>query len=269
MPQLALARRLAPLVLIAVLAAGGLGAASVHDVAAGSPDHRDQLRFMWAMAGQESGWDYYARNASSGAFGKYQIMPFNWPVWAGQYLGDARADQTPWNQERVAYAKLRDLYRWLGSWKRVAYWWLTGRTDKQQKRWSSYARGYVDNIMQLRKRAPADPSPHRLEPAHARSGVTGVVPGARASCASRSAAGPGRSGVTSGTVRCSRCAMPRPPRQESAGSGSSRPTGVWVGSSSFERCRHTGLPKRAAGAMSGTVGRGVSAATGAGPPRPR
>ncbi len=44
---------------------------------------------MWAMAGQESGWDYYARNASSGAFGKYQIMPFNWPVWADEYLGDA------------------------------------------------------------------------------------------------------------------------------------------------------------------------------------
>jgi hypothetical protein len=83
-------------------------------------------------------------------------MPFNWPVWAGQYLGDARADQTPWNQERVASGKLRDLYRWLGTWKRVAYWWLTGRTDRDERDWSSYASAYVRNIMALRQRAPAD-----------------------------------------------------------------------------------------------------------------
>jgi hypothetical protein len=113
-----------------------------------------QLRFMWAMAGQESNWDYYARNASSGAFGKYQIMPFNWPVWAAEFLGDAQADQTPYNQERVAFAKIRNLYRWLGSWKRVAYWWLTGSSERDKTRWSAYAMGYVENIMSLRRRAP-------------------------------------------------------------------------------------------------------------------
>jgi hypothetical protein len=144
------------LLLAASFVASLAAVASPHRAEAGAPGQRDQLRFMWAMAGQESGWDYYARNRSSGAFGKYQIMPFNWPVWAEQYLGDRRADQTPFNQERVAYGKLRDLYRWLGSWKRVAYWWLTGRTDRNEKRWSSYAKGYVTNIMQLRKRAPRD-----------------------------------------------------------------------------------------------------------------
>jgi hypothetical protein len=118
------------------------------------PRREAQLRFMWAMAGQESGWDYYARNSSSGAFGKYQIMPFNWPAWAGEYVGDRKADQTPYNQEKVAYGKLRDLYGWLGSWKRVAYWWLTGSSEKDQRKWSSYAKGYVSNIMRLRKRAP-------------------------------------------------------------------------------------------------------------------
>ena len=134
---------------------GGLVTFDASPAAAGPPDHREQLRFMWAMAGQESGWDYYARNRSSGAFGKYQIMPFNWPAWAAKYIGDKQADQTPWNQEKVAYGKIHDLYRWLGSWKRVAYWWLTGRTDRNEKRWSSYAKGYVDNIMRLRRRAPA------------------------------------------------------------------------------------------------------------------
>ena len=125
-------------------------------LASGPPSHREQVRFMWAMAGQESGWDYHARNATSGAFGKYQIMPFNWPAWASQYLGDATADQTPWNQERVAYGKIRDLYGWLGSWKRVAYWWLTGRTERRERQWSSYSRGYVSNIMRLRHEAPRD-----------------------------------------------------------------------------------------------------------------
>ena len=143
------------LLLAATFTATLLAVASPEATEAGTPGHREQVRFMWAMAGQESGWDYYARNRTSGAFGKYQIMPFNWPVWAEQYLGDRRADQTPFNQEKVAYGKLRDLYRWLGSWKRVAYWWLTGRTDRNEKRWSSYARGYVSNIMQLRKRAPS------------------------------------------------------------------------------------------------------------------
>lgn len=138
-----------------ILLATALGSAIVRPASAATPDHREQLRFMWAMAGQESGWDYYARNASSGAFGKYQIMPFNWPVWAAQYLGDAHADQTPYNQEKVAYGKLRDLYRWLGSWKRVAYWWLTGSSERNERRWSSYAKGYVRNIMRLRKRAPS------------------------------------------------------------------------------------------------------------------
>ena len=46
------------------------------------PSRREQRRFMWAMAGQESGWDYFNRNRASGAYGKYQIMPMNWPSWA-------------------------------------------------------------------------------------------------------------------------------------------------------------------------------------------
>ena len=186
------ARRLLPLLAVVWLV-GGLGGGHRRDTSRpGAPDHRDQLRFMWAMAGQESGWDYYARNSSSGAFGKYQIMPFNWPVWAGQYLGDARADQTPYNQEKVAYGKLRDLYRWLGSWKRVAYWWLTGRTDRNEKRWSSYAKGYVDNIMRLRKRAPAGGVGHAgPDQLRVRARATGGARAASSGCASRSAAGPG------------------------------------------------------------------------------
>ena len=39
-------------------------------------------RFMYAMGKVESGGRYTARNPYSGAYGKYQIMPSNWPAWA-------------------------------------------------------------------------------------------------------------------------------------------------------------------------------------------
>ena len=147
------ARRLAMLV-FAIAFVFVVGLAPRPGLAAAPPDRDEQSRFMWAMAGQESNWDYYARNTSSGAFGKYQIMPLNWPVWAGIYLGERHADQTPYNQEKVAYGKLRDLYVWLGSWKRVAYWWLTGSSERNEKNWSAYAKRYVRNIMRSRKKAP-------------------------------------------------------------------------------------------------------------------
>jgi hypothetical protein len=86
-------------------------------------------------------------------------MPANWPAWAATYLGNGGLDQTPFNQERVAFGKLRDLYGWLGSWRRVAYWWLTGSNEPDQKHWSSYAKGYVRDIMRLRKDAPAGGGP--------------------------------------------------------------------------------------------------------------
>ena len=102
-------------------------------------------RFMYAMGQVESGGDYYARNASSGAYGKYQIMPSNWPSWAGRYLGDSSARQTPANQEIVAAGKFRSLYSGLQSWRRVAYWWLTG--SSRTTGWSDYATRYVSKVM--------------------------------------------------------------------------------------------------------------------------
>jgi Transglycosylase-like domain len=102
-------------------------------------------RFMSAIARVESGGSYTSRNPRSGAYGKYQIMPSNWSAWARQYLGNANAKQTPANQEKVAAGKMTSLYRWLGSWKRVAYWWLTG--SSRTTGWSSYAKRYVAKVM--------------------------------------------------------------------------------------------------------------------------
>jgi len=108
-------------------------------------------RFMYAIGRVESGGNYTARNPSSGAYGKYQIMPSNWPAWARQYLGNANARQTPANQEKVAAGKMTSLYRWLGGWKRVAYWWLTG--SSRTTGWSSYATRYVARVMRYYRQA--------------------------------------------------------------------------------------------------------------------
>ena len=102
-------------------------------------------RFMYAVGQVESGGNYTARNSTSGAYGKYQIMPSNWPAWARQYIGNANAPQTPANQEKVAAGKMTALYNWLGSWKRVAYWWLTG--SSRTSGWSTYASRYVAKVM--------------------------------------------------------------------------------------------------------------------------
>ena len=102
-------------------------------------------RFMYALGRAESGGNYYARNATSGAYGKYQIMPSSWRAWADRYLGDPNAKPTPANQEIVATAKVRALYRGLLSWRRVAYWWLTG--SSRTTGWSYYATRYVNKVM--------------------------------------------------------------------------------------------------------------------------
>ena len=102
-------------------------------------------RFMYALGRAESGGRYTARNPVSGAYGKYQIMPSSWRAWADRYLGDPNARPTPANQEIVATAKVRALYGGLQSWRRVAYWWLTG--SSRTSGWSTYATRYVARVM--------------------------------------------------------------------------------------------------------------------------
>lgn len=135
---------------VAVLSAAVLGVAAPAPTLAQDPSGLDH--FMRAIASVESGGRYTARNRSSGAYGKYQILPSNWRTWARQYLGNAYAAPTPGNQERVARAKFRSLQRWLQSWRHVAYWWLTGR-DGRGRAWSGYARTYVARVMARFERA--------------------------------------------------------------------------------------------------------------------
>jgi len=106
-------------------------------------------RFLYALGSLESGGNYEARNPVSGAYGKYQILPSNWPAWARTYIGSSTAPQTPANQERVARGKVTSLYYWLDSWPNVAHWWLTGSGETNQNLWSSYSRTYVAKLMTI------------------------------------------------------------------------------------------------------------------------
>ena len=107
-------------------------------------------RFLYAISQVESGGKYTARNRKSGAYGRYQIMPMNWKPWAKKYIGTSRAKQTPLMQEFVARGKMHGLYHWLGSWRRVAYWWLTGKSNRSG--WSKFAKHYVNNVMAIYER---------------------------------------------------------------------------------------------------------------------
>ena len=124
----------------AALLAGLRGAAPTQ-----AADPPDLDRFMVAVARVESGGNHKSVNKTSGAYGRYQIMPSNWRAWARRYLGNASARPTLANQETVAKAKMRSLYRWLGSWRRVSYWWLTG--SSRTSAWSRAATSYVTRVM--------------------------------------------------------------------------------------------------------------------------
>ena len=111
-------------------------------------------RFLYALSQIESGGKYGAKNKSSGAYGRYQVMPMNWKPWAKAYIGTSRAKRTPRMQEYVARGKVHDLYHWLGSWRRVAYWWLTGKSNKSG--WTKFSKHYVNNVMAIYKRTKID-----------------------------------------------------------------------------------------------------------------
>lgn len=145
MPEVAGRLRAAASALIAaVLLVGLVGPATTQAV---DPPNIDV--FMAALGAVESNGRYDAVNSTSGALGKYQILPSNWRSWSGKYLGDENAAPTPDNQEAVTRAKLTALYGWLGDWGSVAHWWLTGDGGTDPARWSDASYRYVNQILAL------------------------------------------------------------------------------------------------------------------------
>jgi hypothetical protein len=86
--------------------------------------------FMKAIQGQESGGDYSARNSSSGAMGKYQIMPGNiqgsggWDKEAlGRNVSVSQFMGSPQIQEAIARHKLQQYYNKYGAAGAAVAWY--------------------------------------------------------------------------------------------------------------------------------------------------
>lgn len=89
-------------------------------------------KFLAAISGQESGGNYSARNRSSGAMGKYQIMPSNirgsrgWDYEAlGRNITESQFMASPQLQEAIARYKLQQYYNKWGP-RGAAIAWYAG-----------------------------------------------------------------------------------------------------------------------------------------------
>lgn len=133
-------------------------------------------RFMAAIAGKESGGNYGAVNADSGAYGKFQIMPANWPSWAERAGLGRNAPRTPGNQEIVARRIMLDYYAQFGNWRDVAVAWYAGpgkvsqlrNSDRPQGRYPSindYANDVMARFAAQGAPQPGDPTYGDINPA--------------------------------------------------------------------------------------------------------
>lgn len=78
-----------------------------------------------AISGQESGGDYDAVNKRTGAYGRFQIMPANWPSWSEEAGLPPGSAPTPENQDLVARFKLKQYYDKYGA-RGAAIAWYAG-----------------------------------------------------------------------------------------------------------------------------------------------
>lgn len=155
--------RLAAAILLAASLSVLYVAALPLETDASAARHLGIRELMTGLACVESGGRFDALNKQSGSFGKYQIMPRNWPAWAGRYMGNRWAQPTPRKQEFVARMRVAELYEKRGSWRRAAYWWLTGDGEGNEVLWSSKAAGYVEKVMAIARYA-ASPELRDLVP---------------------------------------------------------------------------------------------------------
>jgi hypothetical protein len=139
-----------------LLSIGVVAALAASTADARAPKAVNLRAFMTGLACTESGGRFDAFNEKSGSYGKYQIMPRNWPAWAARYMHDRWAKPTPQNQEFVARERVLDLYEKRGSWRMVALWWLTGDNESNETLWSNGASRYVEHVMAIAQQA-ADP----------------------------------------------------------------------------------------------------------------
>lgn len=117
-------------------------------------------KFVNAITGQESGGNYGARNSSSGAMGRYQIMPGNLggkkSGWDYEALGyDVSPQQfmgSPKIQDAIARYKLQQYFNKYGAWGAAVAWYAgPGAVSRANKDRSQGAyptiRQYANSIL--------------------------------------------------------------------------------------------------------------------------
>lgn len=115
----------------------GGGKLIIDGIPGGAVTNKGQLgQFLRAISHKESGGNYGARNSSSGAMGKYQIMPANiqgpggWDKEAlGRNITTQQFMSTPKLQEAIAQYKLTQYFRKYGA-AGAASAWYSGSPTK-------------------------------------------------------------------------------------------------------------------------------------------
>jgi Transglycosylase SLT domain len=137
------------------------GAPSVHPGPGSGPPGKSKKAsqkqiFIWAEGQQESGGNYLAVNGSSGALGRWQVMPVNLPDWlaeSGQkdmspsaYLRDPAA------QNRLAQVILGGDYDRWGA-RGAAAVWYSGQPDWHATYGDPPVYEYVNDVIAIMSKA--------------------------------------------------------------------------------------------------------------------
>lgn len=132
----------------------------------------DYQSFKQKLFTNESGGDYNAVNPTSGARGKYQIMPENWSPWAQDAGLSADAPMTPENQEIVVNAKLRPLFEKYGAEGAFVAWYAG---EQNAVRWLNGEKNAVgDNGKEYSWDAPQEGFPSVRQ--YVKNGMSGLAP---------------------------------------------------------------------------------------------
>lgn len=133
----------------------------VHYPSPGKPaPHKtsEKGKFIWAEGQQESGGNYGVRNASSGALGRWQIMPANLPGWATQcHMGVVSPDyflSHDQYQNDMVWCILGGYYDTYGA-RGAASMWYSGQPNWQATYGNPPVYVYVDDVIALMGGAPS------------------------------------------------------------------------------------------------------------------
>lgn len=110
----------------------------------------NKVSFLWSVGQQESDGDYTRVNSSSGALGKYQVMPSNLSAWTKSALGHTLTSQqylaNPAAQDAVANKILGGYYDRYGA-KGAAAMWYSGQSDPTKTYGNPPVYQYVKDVV--------------------------------------------------------------------------------------------------------------------------